>query len=91
MYWPGILTIYRVSWIWFNDLLVSSGCIMDRLYRDTWRHSMVGHIRKILSGHTRDILLRDTKTTLRAGHLLRNRGFWKGGFSSSRLDGIEKS
>ena len=75
MYRPGILTIDRVSWIWFTDLLVSSGCIMDRLYRDTWRQSVVGHIRKILSGHIRDILLRDTKKILRAVHLLRNKGY----------------
>ena len=52
---------------------------MDRLYRHTWRQSMVGHIRKILSGHTRDILLRDTKKILRAVHLLRNKGCGKGG------------
>ena len=40
---------------------------------------MVGHIRKILSGHTRDILLRDTRKILRAVHLLRNKGCGKGG------------
>ena len=52
---------------------------MDRLHRDTWRESMVGHIRKISSEHTRDILLRDTKKILRAVHLLRNKGCGKGG------------
>ena len=52
---------------------------MDRLHRDTWRQSMVGHIRKILSGNTRDILQGDTKKILRAVHLLRNKGCGKGG------------
>ena len=67
---------------------------MDRSYKETWRQSMVGHIRKILSGHTRDILLRDTKKILRAVHLLRNKGCGKGGkpfmTSNHRVEKVEE-